>query len=78
MLKKLSVRVYQIVLFLFVAFTPLLSFAGKSDEETTSVIKTADWSAYMPAYALVVLCIGLALLVTCTPVHRRDKPLQKD
>lgn len=78
MLKKLSVRIYQIVLFVFVTFFPLLSFAAKEAEETKIEFHTPSWSAYMLAYFLVVLCVGLALMVTSAPVHRRDKPLQKD
>ena len=77
MLKKLSVRIYQIVLFLIVTYTPVLCFAAKKVEETKTDIQPS-WSAYMLAYFLVVLCVGLALMVTCAPVHRRDKPLQKD
>ena len=46
-------------------------------EEANLEFKTPGWSAYMLAYFLVVLCIGLALMVTCSPIHRRDKPLQK-
>ncbi|MBR5162283.1 MAG: hypothetical protein IKS45_09430 [Thermoguttaceae bacterium] len=79
MLKKLSVRIYQIVLFLFVTLYPFLSFAArKKPEPAGPEITPPSWSAYMSAYMLVVLCIGLALMVTCAPVHRRDKPLQKD
>ncbi|MBR0238274.1 MAG: hypothetical protein IJQ39_09300 [Thermoguttaceae bacterium] len=78
MLNKLSVRIYQIVLFVCVTFFPLLCFAAKEADEPKIEFQTPGWSAYMMAYMLVVLCIGLALMVTCAPVHRRDKPLQKD
>ncbi len=79
MLKKLSVRIYQIVLFLAVALYPFMSFAAKAKKEEANLeFQTPGWSAYMLAYMLVVLCIGLALLVTCAPIHRRDKPLQKN
>ena len=78
MFKKLTSRIYQIVLFLFITFFPAFSFAAKAKEEANIEFKTPDWSAYMSAYMLVVLCIGLALMVTCAPIHRRDKPLQKD
>ena len=78
MLNKLSVRIYQIVLFFFVTFFPLLSFAAKEANEAKIEFQTPSWSAYMMAYMLVVLCIGLALMVTSAPIHRRDKPLQKD
>ena len=77
MLKKLSVRISQIVFFLIVTLHPVLSFAAKAKEEANLEFKTPGWSAYMLAYFLVVLCIGLALMVTCSPIHRRDKPLQK-
>lgn len=78
MLKKLSVRISQIVFFLLVALTPVLSFAAKAKEENNVEFQVPGWSAYMTAYMVVVLCVGLALMVVCAPVHRRDKPLQKD
>ena len=79
MLKKLSVQISQIVIFLFVTLYPVLSFAARAKKEEANVeFQTPGWSAYMSAYMLVVLCIGLALMVTCAPIHRRDKPLKKD
>ena len=78
MIKKLSARIFQIVFFLFVALQPVLSFAARAKKEEANIeFQTPGWSAYMLAYFLVVLCIGLALMVTCSPIHRRDKPLQK-
>ena len=78
MIKKLSARIWQIVIFLTVTLYPVLSFAAKAKKEEAAVeFKTPGWSAYMLAYFLVVLCIGLALMITCSPIHRRDKPLQK-
>ena len=78
MIKKLSARISQIVFFLIVTLYPVLSFAAKAKKEEANIeFQTPGWSAYMLAYFLVVLCIGLALMVTCSPVHRRDKPLQK-
>ena len=77
MFKKLFTQIYQIVLFLIVSFAPLVCFAAKAKEEVTIEFHKPGWSAYMLAYMLVVLCVGLALMVTCAPVHRRDKPLQK-
>ena len=78
MFKKLSARIYQIVIFLFVTLYPVLSFAARAKKESAGPeVTPPGWSAYMSAYMLVVLCIGLALMVTCSPIHRRDKPLQK-
>lgn len=62
-----------------IALQPVLSLAARAKPEPAGPELTPPgWSAYMSAYMLVVLCIGLALMITCSPVHRRDKPLKKD
>ena len=55
---------------------PLLVLAKKV--EAAPKYETPAWSTYMLCYMLVVLCLLLAMLVVCNPIHRRDKPLKKD
>lgn len=78
MIPYIRTIVSRVAFFFALWILPVICLAKRAVEEETERFTPPSWSSYMLAYFLVVLCIGLGLLVVCNPIHRRDKPMNRD